>query len=85
MTLCKFSLYEARYGDVVELVRYTYKNTPSRTPRDSLRELVTYYVAYEAKQVAGSEQGLDLVEEIGSFARDLLSMVLERVGLDCQS
>ena len=78
-TLCKFSLYEARYGDVVELVRYTYENTPSRTPRDSLRELVTHYVAYEAIKVAGSEQGLSLVEENGSFARDLLLMVLERI------
>ena len=78
-TLCKFSLYEARFGDILELVRYVYENTPSRTPRDSLRELVTHYVAYEAKKLAASEQGLDLVEENGSFARDLLSMVLEEV------
>ena len=75
-TLCKFSLYEARFGDILELVRYTYENTESLKLRDPLRELVTHYVAYEAKKVAASEEGLELVGENGPFARDLLSMVL---------
>ena len=75
-TLCKFYLSKARYGDVVELVRYAYESTPSRMPRDALRELAIQYVG-EAREVAKSEQGLNLIEQNGQFARDLFSVVFE--------
>ena len=69
--------FQARYGDIIELARYTYENTPSRKEMDGLWGLVTRYVAMKARQIAGSKQFLLLVEGGGSFASDLLSMVLE--------
>ena len=71
--------YEARYGDVVELIRYTYEHTPCRERVDGLRELVTRFVAQEQIQIARSRPCLELVEVCGPFARDLLSSVMERV------
>ena len=38
-TLCCYSPYEARNGDIVELARYAYQNTPTRERIDQLREL----------------------------------------------
>ena len=76
-TLCKYKPYQERYGDVTELIKYTYQNTPTRESIDGLRALVTKYVAQEQRQIAKSEPCLSLVEDEGSFARDLLSMVLE--------
>lgn len=78
-TLCIFTLYAARYGDIVELARYVYANTPSRPVMDPLREMLVQYIAYEATSVARCAQCRELVEENGSFASDLLRMVLERV------
>ena len=79
VTLREYKPYEARYGDVVELIRYAYENTPSCKRMDGLRELATQYVAHETPQIAGSEPCLSLVEDGGPFAKDLLSMVLEKV------
>ncbi|MCJ1243638.1 hypothetical protein MMC30_000835 [Trapelia coarctata] len=78
-TLSTFKLYEARYGDIVALIRYSYDNTPSRRVMDPLREMLVHYVAYEATRVARCGQCMELVQENGSFASDLLGMVLERV------
>lgn len=76
-SLCSFALHEARYRGVVELVRYTYENTPAREGKgDALRELVTHYMAEEATNVVKSKQGLDLIEENGRFARDLTVLLL---------
>jgi hypothetical protein len=78
-TLCIFTLYAARHGDIIELARYIYANTPARTVMDPLREMLVQYIAYEATSVARCAQCMELVEENGSFASDLLRMVLERV------
>ena len=77
--LREYTPYEARYDDVVELIRYTYENTPSRKRLDELRRLVTEYVAYDTIQIAKAESCLLLIKEGGSFARNLMSMVLEKV------
>ena len=77
-TLCKYKPYEARYGDIIELIRYTYEHTPCRKRMDPLRELVTQYVAHEQTQIAGSEPCLALIENGGPFARDLVSIMLEK-------
>ena len=61
-TLCEYKRYEARYADVVELIRYTYERTPCRKRIDGLKELVTQYVAQEQIQIACSEPCLELVE-----------------------
>lgn len=74
-SLCVFSLYQERYKDVLELLKYTYDNTPSRSPLDGLRELVSQYISCEGKQVTTSEQCLSLVEEGGPLARDLFLMM----------
>lgn len=44
-TLREYKPYEARCGNVVELIRYIYKNTPSRKRIDRLRELVTQWLS----------------------------------------
>lgn len=68
--------YEAAYHrDVMVLIRYTYENTLSREHKDELRMLVSCYVADE-KAIAGSKQCLDLIEQVGAFARDLVSELL---------
>lgn len=75
---CPFG--EVFYRDVVALVRYAYENTPTREKaedEDQLRRLVTCYVADEgSKAIARSKPCLDLIEEVGAFARDLVSEVL---------
>ncbi|MCJ1386274.1 hypothetical protein MMC17_009400 [Xylographa soralifera] len=80
-TLCVFTPYKARYGDVLELLRDAYENTRLRPQLDPLRELVTQYIAYEASQVINTEQCLSLVEDGGQLARDLFSMLLERLNV----
>ncbi len=39
--LYEYKPYEARYRDIIKLIRYTYKHTPCRKRMDPLRELVT--------------------------------------------
>lgn len=78
-TLCQYEVYEARYGDIIELIKYTYEYTPCRKHMDPLRKLVTQYVSFEQPQIAGSKPCLSLIEDGGSFSRDLLSMLLEKV------
>lgn len=39
--LYEYKPYKARYGDIIKLIRYTYKHTPCRKRMDPLRELVT--------------------------------------------
>lgn len=81
-TLSKFVPFEARYGDIAQLVRYTYDNTPCRKGgMDALRELVIKYVAYEVPKMLYSRCGSDLLEEIGPFARDITPMIMRRAGI----
>ena len=79
-TLRLFTPYEARHGDILELLRETYDNTPTLKQIDPLRELVTQYITSEAMQVIETEQCLSLVEEGGQLARDLFAMLFERLG-----
>lgn len=70
----------AYHRDVMVLIRYTYENTLSREHEDELRMLVSCYVADEgSKAIAQSKQCLDLIEEVGAFARDLVSALLARM------
>lgn len=76
--LSQFHPYGAAYHrDVMVLIRYTYENTLSREHKDELRMLLSCYLADEgSKAVAQSKQCLDLIEEVGAFARDLVSELL---------
>lgn len=71
-TLRCYTTCEARDGDIAELVRYTYENTPTVTSIEGLRELVIRYVATEAKEI-----GVSLVADGGPIASDVLSMIPE--------
>lgn len=77
VTLCEYKLYEARYDDFVELIKYMYKHTSCRKRMNSLRELVTQYVTHEQTQIVEFESCLALIESDKSFARNLISMMLE--------
>lgn len=78
LTLCHFTLYKACIGGVVDLIRYTYANTPSLKRMDKLRELLIHFVTDHPSELVGSKKFLALVEEVGSFSRDLVSLMLER-------
>lgn len=77
-TLCHFTLYKACVGGVVDLIRYTYANTPSLKCMDQLRELVIHFVTDKPNDLIGSKKFLTLVEEGGPFSRDLVALMLER-------
>lgn len=67
----------AYHRDLMVLIRYTYENTLSREHKDELRMLVSCYIADEgSKAIAWSKQCLDLIEEVGAFARELVSELL---------
>lgn len=78
LTLCHFTLYKACVGGVVDLIRYTYANTPSLRCMDQLRELVIHFVTDKSSDLVGSKKFLALVEEGGPFSRDLVALMLEK-------
>lgn len=78
LTLCHFTLYKACVGGIVDLIRYTYANTTSLECMDQLRELVIHFVTDKPSELVRSKKFLALVEEGGSFSRDLGALVLER-------
>ena len=77
-TLKTFVPSEQRYLDIVELAEYTYDNTPTKLKVDGLRGLICKYITYRGKKIAQSEACLSLVERCGPFAKDLMTLVLER-------
>lgn len=78
LTLCHFTLYKACIRGIIDLIRYTYANTPSLKCMDQLRELVIHFVTDKPRGLAGSKKFLALVEEGGPFSRDLVALMLER-------
>lgn len=73
-----FTLHKACVGGVVDLIRYTYANTPSLKCMDQLRELVVHFVTDNPNDLVGSKKFLALVEEGGPFSRDLVALMLEK-------
>lgn len=68
---------KAYYRDVIGLIKYAYNDALHLDRKDGLRMLVTSYVAKEgSKAIARSKQCLDLIEEGGPFARDLMSTIV---------
>ena len=79
-TLAEFTLYKERHRDIVELLRYSYSNSPDRTDQqDDLRSLITHYAACFVEDLSHSNEFKSLVEEIGSLARDLIEKMLDRL------
>lgn len=74
MTLKSFTLYRARIGDIVKLVRYAYENGPDYES-NKLRALVSEYVACEIDTIGKAKRFLALMEEGGLFVRDFWKLV----------
>jgi hypothetical protein len=77
-----FTLYPKRVGDIVELARHVYENTPSRTAEgamDKMRVLVVDYIACESAEMGRSEEFKELLEEGGEFVSDFWGVVSSRI------
>jgi len=73
-TLKSFTLYRARVGDILKLVRYAYENGPDYES-NKLRALVSEYVAYEIDTIGETNRFFALMEEGGLFVRDFWKLV----------
>ena len=79
-TLAEFTIYSQRVGDIIDLMKYTYLNTPERSESsDSLRSLVTHYAACVVEDLAQNTQFQQLVEEMGPLGRDIIGQLLDRL------
>jgi hypothetical protein len=74
VTLKSFTLYRARIGDILKLVRYAYEKGPDYES-NKLRALVSEYVACEIDTIGKAKRFLALMEEGGLFVRDLWKLV----------
>ena len=78
--LVSFTLGPSKTGAIVELLQYTYSNTPDLNQDvDDLRHLVSHYVACECKTMAESEDFSQLIEQGGPFVRDYMKMIVKQV------
>lgn len=73
-TLKSFTLYRARVGDILKLVRYAYENGPGYKS-NKLRALVSEYIACEIDTIGGTKRFFALMEEGGLFVRDFWKLV----------
>lgn len=79
-TLAEFTLYSDRTEDIANLLRYSYSNTPDRSESiDALRSLVIHYAVCVIEGLARSVEFQSFLEGGGSFARDLVDQMLERL------
>ncbi len=79
-TLAEFTLYDERIGDIINLLWYSYSNTTDRPESiDDLKLLVVHYSACVVEDLSRSNEFQLLLEEVGSFARDLVKQMLERL------
>jgi hypothetical protein len=81
-TLRDFTLYSKRVGDIVELARRTYENTPNRTADgtvDKLRVMVVDYIVCESAKIGESKEFRELLEEGGEFVSDFWDVVSSRI------
>ncbi|KAI9783212.1 MAG: hypothetical protein M1839_004052 [Geoglossum umbratile] len=84
-TLVNFTLYPERIGDIVELARYSYANTPELSSgavgggADALRELVLDYLVCKVEYVVESEKFLLLMEEGGALASGIMRKIVKRI------
>ena len=79
-TLCVFTLYKVRVGDIVTLLQYSYANTAHRSPTDDpLRSLVILYAACVVEDLVPSSDFKALLEEPGELASDLVLNMINRL------
>lgn len=76
-TLCGFTIFQERTGDLAELLQYTYDNTADRMPEtDDLRALVVHYFAENVEELAGDGLFREMLMGKGRLAVDLLQQML---------
>jgi hypothetical protein len=69
-----FTLHTKRISDVVDLLKYTYENTNDQHQgRDALRDLITDYVVCHIVVIGKDSRFLELLEDPGKMARDIMS------------
>ncbi|KAL8760305.1 MAG: hypothetical protein Q9199_000087 [Rusavskia elegans] len=80
-TLAIFTLYEARTGDIIALLRYVYANTGEPIDGvEELRTLLTHYMGYEMDTLMKDEEFRDLmVADGGPLLGDYMKMVMKRI------
>lgn len=78
--LSVFTLHTKRISDVVDLLKYTYENTNDQHKgTDPLRDLLTDYVSCHIFTIGKHSGFLELLEEPGKLARDIMSKTLAGV------
>ncbi|KAL7931782.1 hypothetical protein V8C35DRAFT_309504 [Trichoderma chlorosporum] len=75
-TLKAFVIYQDRIGDIVGLVKYSFKNT---IPGDGLRTLMVEYCACIVEDICKSKEFQDLVCEIPEFGCELIKKMGDRL------
>jgi hypothetical protein len=79
-TLTEFTLYDERIENIINLLRYSYSNTTDHSESiDDLRLLVVHYSACVVENLSRSNEFQLLLKKVGSFARDLVKQMLERL------
>ncbi|OAL39581.1 hypothetical protein AYO20_00978 [Fonsecaea nubica] len=72
LTLSRFKLHQQRVGDVVELLKYTYANTPCRDPKiDQLRDLISDYLVCHIEKIVHHVEFIKLLDN-GDVTKDFL-------------
>lgn len=80
-TLAVFTLHQERTGDILNLLRYVYKEAPVQTNKmEDLRTLMTQYVDSEVETLIKDESlGKHLMESDGRLLEDFLKVIRRRL------
>lgn len=80
-TLAVFTLHQERTGDILNLLRYVYKEAPEQANKmEDLRTLITQYVESEFGTLVKDETlGKYLSEGDGEFLEDFLNILRKRL------
>ena len=80
LTLSRFTQFSQRTGDIVELLKYIYVHTMDYDDGvDKLRSLVSEYAVCQIETVAKNKGFLDLLQEAGAMAKDIMVKMLQRL------
>ncbi|OAL20619.1 hypothetical protein AYO22_08628 [Fonsecaea multimorphosa] len=78
LTLSSFKLHPQRVGDVVELLNYTYENTPAYDGKiDKLRNLVSDYLVCHIEKIVHNAEFINLLGN-SDLVKDFLPKLVER-------
>ena len=82
-TLCSFTLYGERIGDIVDLLGYAYDNELIKDRQgktvDQLRALLSSYAACALDDLRKSEEFENLLEDNGALGHDIIDKLTKRL------